>query len=408
MSTFDCSYFLGDWQGFEVEKVLRVDAVSGIRPQVWIRLRPQRGDIPLCSVCGQMVPHVHEYVERRIRDLPIFEFKVLLFVKIRRIACSTCGKVIERIPWLERYSRHTKRLAASVASMCKFATIKDTAEYYDLDRKTVKAIDKEYLIEHLPTMDLSGLEIIAMDEFAIEKGHQYATVVIDPRRKQVLWIGRGRTRESVHPFFELLGEENCRKIKAVAMDMNASFEQEVWEHCPNAKIVYDLFHVVAKYGREVIDRVRVDEANRLRNDKKARQVVKGSRWLLLKNQENLTREKDRIRLKELLEANKQLALVYVLKADLKQLWQFTNPWDARRFWKEWLAKAYDSEIRPLILFAKRLKPYIAGVISHCKYRLHTSILEGINNKIKVIKRRAYGYRFCKMFCVNGILVKSYP
>ena len=127
-----------------------------------------------------------------------------------------------------------------------------------------------------------------MDEFAIQKGHRYATVIVEPACKRVLWVGRGRSREDVRPFFQKLGPEGCRQLQAVAMDMTTAYEQEVKAWCPQAQIVYDLFHVVAKYGREVIDRVRVDQANKLRPDRLARKLLKSSRWLLLKNRENVT------------------------------------------------------------------------------------------------------------------------
>lgn len=140
--------------------------------------------------------------------------------------------------------------------------------------------------------------------------------MIDPTCKRVLWVGRGRAREDVRPFFELLGPQRCGGVLAVAMDMNAAYDLEVRRHCPGAEVVYDLFHVVAKYGREVVDRVRVDEANRLRDDKPARKVIKGSRWLLLRNRENIEKEQDRVRLDELLAANRALMKVYVLKDDL--------------------------------------------------------------------------------------------
>jgi len=176
------------------------------------------------------------------------------------------------------------------------------------------------------------------------------------------------------------------------MDMNSAYIEEVQDQCPGAEIVYDLFHVVAKYGREVIDRVRVDEANRLRGDKKARKVVKSSRWLLLRNYENIQKEQDRVRLAELLEANQALATVYVLKDDLKHLWDYSHVGYARRFWEQWYCRARDSGIEPLKKFATKLKEYLQGILAHCRWPLHTSVLEGINNKIKVIKRMAYGFR----------------
>jgi transposase len=296
------------------------------------------------------------------------------------------------LDWLEPYARVTRRLAESVARMCQVLPIKHVAEYFALSWDTVKAIDKAYLNRTLGPVDLSGVEVIGMDEFAIQRGHRYATLVVEIHTKRVLWIGRGRSREEVRPFFVLLGPEGCRNLQAVVMDMNSTHDLEVQAHCPQAEVVYDLFHVVAKYGREVIDRVRVDEANRLKGDKRGRQIVKRSRWLLLKNPENLTRAEDRVRLKELLDANRSLMKVYLLKDDLKELWNYRSTHHARRFWLGWYNRAVRSRVEPLRRFARRLKGYLPGILAHCRWPLHTSLLEGINNKIKVLKRMAYGYR----------------
>ena len=176
------------------------------------------------------------------------------------------------------------------------------------------------------------------------------------------------------------------------MDMNAAYAEEIHMHCPNAQVVYDLFHVVAKYGREVIDRVRVDEANRLRHDRPARRLVKGSRWLLLRNPGNITRVDDQVRLSELLEANRALLTVYLLKDDLKSLWDYRHSGYATRFWQQWYRRAIRSRIAPLKTFARNLKRYLPGILAHCRWPLGTNLIEGINNKIKVIKRMAYGFR----------------
>ena len=159
------------------------------------------------------------------------------------------------------------------------------------------------------------------------------------------------------------------------MDMNTAFDLEVKAHCPQARVVYDLFHVVAKYGREVIDRVRVDEANRLCNDRPARRVIKQSRWLLLRNPENLKEDGQRIRLDELLAANHALATVYVMKAGLKALWDAQTGWAWRRAWKDWLAQAKESGIESLARFAKRLSGYWRGILSRVRWPMHTGQLE---------------------------------
>jgi transposase len=176
------------------------------------------------------------------------------------------------------------------------------------------------------------------------------------------------------------------------MDMNGAYAQEVRQHCPNAQIVYDLFHVAAKYGLEVIDRVRIDEAARLDHDHSARKVIKDSRWLLLRNKENIPGPEERIRLRELLAANKRICTVYILKDDLKHLWMYRSIAAATRLWKQWYRRAMSSRIVPLQRFAKRLAMYIQGILAHCQWPIGTNLIEGINNKIKVIKRMAYGFR----------------
>jgi transposase len=286
----------------------------------------------------------------------------------------------------------TKRLAESVARLCEVLPILDVAEHFHLGWDAVKRIHKEALRDSVPPIQLGDLEVLAIDEFAIQKGHRYATVVINPRSRKVLWVGRGRGREDVRKFFDCIGQEGKRRIRAVVMDMSGAYANEVREQCPHAEIVYDQFHVVAKYAREVVDRVRVDEANRVGTDRKSRKWIKGSRWLLLRNRSNLASAEDRTRLTELLKANRNLLKVYLLKDDLKHLWDYKYPGAARRFWKAWKHRACCSRLEPLRKFAKKLEPYIEGIITHCRWPFHTSVLEGINNKIKVIKRMAYGYR----------------
>jgi transposase len=233
-----------------------------------------------------------------------------------------------------------------------------------------------------------------MDEFALHRGHRYATVVADAQTRQVLWVGVGRSRVSVRPFFRLLGQY-CHQVEAMDMDMdmdmNTAYDLEVKQHCPQAEVVYDLFHVVAKFGREVIDRVRVDQANLVRRDKPQRRLIKSSRWLLLKNRNRLNPDQQ-IRLDELLMANRQLWVVYLVKDQLKELWRARSVGEAFLLWRELWRMALESGVEPLIRFFKNLRPYLRGILASAKYPLNTSVLEGMNNKIKVIKRKAYGYR----------------
>lgn len=391
MTNSELTALLGGWEGYAIESVERREEEGCEKPQLRITLSPVPGMTMTCSGCGQKRLTLHDVYERPIRELPIFDAECVLLVKRRRVACPDCGPKLEELSWLQKYARVTRRLAESVARLCRVLPVKQVAEYFGLSWGTVKDIDKATLLEEFGEPDLTGIEQIAIDEFAIQKGHRYATVIIEPTTRRVLWIGRGRGREDIRPFFKLLGEEGCRRLKACAMDMSAAYANELKENCPQAEIVYDLFHVIVKYGREVIDRVRVDEANRLKSDKAARKIIKGSRWLLLRNRKNVSPD-DRVKLDELLSANRKLLKVYVLKDDLKHLWDYTYRGAAERFWNAWYRRAIYSRIEPLKKFARNLKEYIPGILSHCRWPLHTSALEGINNKIKVIKRNAYGFR----------------
>jgi len=389
MAAAQCIERLGGWEGYKL--VSQVEEVRGGKRWCVLELAPRRRWRRRCSGCDQLSASVHDQEVRRVRDLPIFETPVELVVPRLRLACPRCGPKLEALDWLEPYARVTSRLAASVAKLCKVMSVRHVAAIYGLAWSTVKLIDLRHLQRELGPPRLDNVEVIGMDEFAIQKGHRYATVIVEPYRKAVLWVCRGRGRLDVRPFFEQLGPLGRQRLRAAVMDMNAAYAEEVRYHCPNAEIVYDLFHVVARYGREVIDRVRVDEANRLRHDRPARKLVKGSRWLLLRNHDNLVDE-DRIRLSELLAANRHLTTVYLMKDELKALWDYRHIGYATRFWQRWRHRAMRSRIPALKRFAQNLQKMIPGVLAHCRYPLGTNLIEGINNKIKVIKRMAYGFR----------------
>ncbi len=379
------------WEGFEPVQHTPVD------PQTLrIRLQARADKVPRCSRCGRPVRQIHDVSWRQVRERDLFSYRVWLEVPVRRLRCPDCGPSLERIPWLAGRRALTVAMVRWVEALTMLLPVAHVARLLGLHWHTVKAIDHQRLARELPAPDLSRVRRLVMDEFALHKGHRYATVAICADTQQVLWIGEGRSREAVRPFFAWLGERVCQQIEAVAMDMNTAMDLEVQRHCPNAAVVYDLFHVVAKFGREVIDRVRVDQANQLRQQRPARQVVKRSRWLLLRNHANLSADQA-LQLRELLAANTPLMTVYVLKTQLKELWYAPSEREARRRWTQWYRLAMDSGLKPLIVFARRLQPYLAGIVASARYHLHTSVLEGMNNRIKVIKRMAYGYRDSEYF-----------
>jgi transposase len=400
MAYDEITALLGGWPGFEIHAVTREPGgtASGA-PQITIALAALPNVARYCSRCGRRATQVHDTTVRRVRELPILDAETWLLLPHARVECPTCGPTVEALPWLDRYARMTKRFAESVARLAQVLPIKQVAEWFALSWDTVQAIDRAALEARLGPIDLSQVRRIAIDEFAIQKGHRYATVVVEPETRRVLWVGRGRGRDDLRPFFELLGPTGCAALEVAVMDMSEAFELETRQHCPGVRIVYDLFHVVSKYGREVIDRVRVDETNRIArargpNDQRTRarrRVIKGTRWLLLRNKITL-RATDRVRLQEVLAANRHLWVVYVLKDALKQLWRYTYVGAATRAWREWYGWAVRSRIPALVAFARNLKPKLPGILAHCRFPLHTSVLEGINNKIKVLKRMAYGFR----------------
>ena len=391
MSKEDYKDVLGEWQGHHFGSVERICADDGSM-ELWIELIPDRGTPMICSECGRSGEKVHDAVERWVQDLPVFEMVTRLLVHRRRVACAHCGPKLEALSWLAPYARVTQRLARSVAELCSVMSLRHVAQHYGLHWDTVKTIHKRTLERQFAKVPLPEVETIVMDEFALHKGRRYATVIMDPTRKQVLWVGRGNGRESICPFFEALGDEGRRRLKAVAMDMSPAFEREVRFQCPHARIVFDLFHVVAKYGKEVIRRVRVDEAKRLDKSNPMRKVIRSANWLLLRKRKNISSCQDRITLKEILRANRRLSVLYLLSEELKHLWDYKYEKAAKRSWEQWYSRAIRSRIEPLKRFARRMKQRVDGILAHSKWPLHTSLLEGVNNKIKVIKRMAYGFR----------------
>ena len=375
------------WEGHCVESYSELPDGSLV-----LKLTEDSETLARCGCCRESCVLVHERRRRRVRERDWFDRRVWLDVPIRRMDCHHCGaRVVEHISWLDSRSRVTHRLRAWIEALTQLLPIAHVAKLTGLNWHTIKEIDHRRLEQLHGEFVANDVRRLVMDEFALHKGHRYATVVMDADRMRVLWVGEGNSRESIRPFFELLGPERCQQIEAVAMDMNTAFDLEVRQHCPHAEVVYDLFHVVARFGREVVDRVRVDQANALRDQPAVRKVIKRSRWLLLRNRDNL-KDDQGVRLDELLAANTPLATVYLLKTELKEIWFAPSVREGAQRWRRWYRMAIDSQLAPAIQFAKRLKKYLRGILASAIYRMNSSILEGVNNKIKVIKRMAYGFR----------------
>lgn len=272
-------------------------------------------------------------------------------------------------------------------------TIEDISHNLGMSWNTVKDIEKTYLKRHFSRPDLTGVRYIAIDEFAVSKGHEYMTVIMDLDSKRVLYVGKGRSQESLQKFWKRVKKNNVL-IQAVAMDMWPAYISSVTNNCPGADIVFDHFHIVKMLNKK-LDEIRRD----LYRDEKEynkRDVLKGTRWLLLKNNDNLT-DRAKERLEDALEVNKPLASAYYLKEELKLLWAQVSLDKALDFLESWVAKAYETGLFKLREFANTLMAHRSGIINWYKHYISTGPLEGLNNKIKVLKRKAYGYRDMEFF-----------
>jgi transposase len=402
---------VGGWEGFEIvrwttDDTLAPDALGLPAPRITIELRPAADAVKRCSRCGTPVEAVHDITDRRVRDLPLMAYDVWLTFPQVRLRCPRCGPTVEDIPWLDRYQRMTKRLAETLARLAQVLPLTQVAALYHVSWDTVKQIDKRALAARLgplDTSDLSAVRRIAIDEFALRRGQRYATLVVDVDTKRVVWVHRGRDADALSGFFAALGPDGRARIQAVVIDLARPYVKAVRTHCPQAAIVYDLFHALARYTADVLDRVRMDEANRIARPSRHHHRLRaenlrrfltgtGVRWLLLRDRSNLRSPAEHVRLEELLAANRPLFIVYVLKEDLRSLWRLRDPAVARHDWQSWYARACESGIPALVRFANRLALAAEYIINHAVHPLHTSLLEGINNKIKVMKRMAYGYR----------------
>lgn len=325
--------------------------------------------------------------------------RVWLNYHYRKVECTRCGGFpVEDLGIADPGGpRVTRRFARYVYDLCRLLPIKQVAELLELDWKTVKAIDKRGLQEEFSETDYAGLRYLAVDEISYKKHHHYLTIVLDFETGRVVWVGKDRKAKTLDPFFANMPGFVRDSIEAVAMDMWEPYKQAVQKWCPQAAIVHDPFHIIANYSR-VIDEVRREEVRQAQSEESKR-YVKGTRWILLKNAENLT-EKQVPRLKELLDANENLYKVYVLKDDLKAIWDHTDRVEMATALSDWCLRAREADLEPLDKFVDMLKGHVEGILNHADYPIHTGRLEGINNKIKVLKRQAYGFRDLEYFALK--------
>ena len=329
---------------------------------------------------------------RHARDLPAAAFRVVLEFEVRRVACPACGTVKrERLDFLADNPRFTKRFAYYVGRRCRQASIRDVAKELKLDWDTVKILEMQYMWAQIARAGTPGPRAIGVDEISVRKRHTYRIVVSDLDRKRPIWFGGDdRSELSMAQFYEWLGPEKSARIRLIVMDMWKPFRNVARQRAPQAAILFDKFHIMRHLG-EALDKVRKAEYARLRG--KDRRFIKGQKYTLLSHRDSLTLD-GRRSLELLLAANKRLNTAYVLKESFGELWNYRREGWARRFFDNWRASLKWQRLKPYEQFAAMIERHWDGIAAYCRPENKVSLgfVEGLNNKIRVCQRRAYGLK----------------
>ena len=349
-----------------------------------------------CSGCGSPQVLSRGQVVRRFRSLPIGGRATFVVLPIPRVECQACGVVRQvKVHFADPRRSYTSCFERYALELGRRMTIRDVAVHLGVGWDLIKDIQKRDLSRRFAKPKLKHLRSIAIDEIAIGKGHRYLTLVLDLETGAVVFVGDGKAGDALKPFWKRLRPSGA-KIKAVAMDMSAAYRGAVATNLRKAKIVFDRFHVVKLFNEKLSDLRRglYHEAT----DVLHKEVLKGTRWLLLKNRENLDTAKDeKKRLEEALALNKPLATAYYMKEDLRRFWEQPGKRFATNFLDGWIRRAMASGIRMLQQMAKTLALYRSGLLAYYDVMITSGPMEGTNNKIKTMKRQAYGFRDREFF-----------
>lgn len=351
----------------------------------------------VCPKCGGRHLVKNGYRLRDFIGLPIGGKKTKIRMKVQRYKCKNenCDyDQQENIPFATGRRSYTHRFANYVVDLLKAMTLKDTANLLNITWDTVKDIHLNYLERHYSSPSLKGVDCIGIDEFAVRKGHIYKTIVVDLRTGRILYVGEGKGVDALDKFWKRVKKMDVH-IKYIATDLSAAFISSVYENCPDAIHVFDHFHVV-KLMNDKLDDIRRVQYSMEKNINK-RKVLKGTRYLLLKNGADIFDKVYKTRLDNALDLNKPLSQAYYLKEQLKEIWTQTNKQEAEEVLEDWIKQAKESKITHLINMANTLSAYRTGILAWYDCYISTGKVEGINNKIKVMKRIAYGFRDEKYF-----------
>jgi transposase len=367
---------------------------SSDHKSIEIAVRPRKGSGAVCSRCHQPAPGYDQLSERRFEFIPFWGFLVFLLYSMRRVDCRRCeAVVVEEVPWADGKRTLTRAYMLFLARWARRLSWKETAEAFRTSWEKVFDAVEHVVTFGLEHRKLGAVDAIGVDEIQYAKGHKYLTLVyqIDVDVTRLLWVGKERTIESFQRFFTTIGEEVASKIVFVCSDMWEPYLKVIREKCSDALHILDRFHIVAKMN-QALDDVRAEEARRMKQEG-FHPVLKKSRWLLLKRQENLT-GKQRFRLRDLLRYNLKSVRAYLLKEAFQQLWDYNSPAWAGKFLDEWCRHVMRSRIEPMKKIARTLRRHRELILNyfHAQKLLSSGVVEGLNNKAKVTMRRSYGFR----------------
>ena len=379
------------YHAFGVSRDYQYHATEYKNNAIYLKLKSISLKNVKCPHCGGT--HVIKYgvIHRNIHNLPIGAKRTFLTLTIQRYECKDCNKVFQAdIPFTHGNVSYTYRFSRYILDLLRLgATIKDVSKHLGVGWDMVKDIHKRYLKRKYSHPDISKIKRIGIDEFAVRKGHVYKTIVVDLDTGRIIHVGDGKGSDSLTAFWKRVKRLGI-KIELVTSDMSAAYISSVMENAPDAIHVYDKFHVVEKVT-EAVDKVRRSLWNQEKDEEK-RKVIKGSRWLLLTKDKDKFDDYAKNRLENILQTNEPLYKAYYLKEDLDQIWAQPNKEEAEKQLQYWCNRAHESKLPAMMKVANMLLARRTGILAWYDCKVTNAILEGTNNKVKVLKRKAYGYR----------------
>lgn len=363
---------------------------------------------PRCGKCGRRAPGYDRRPARRWRHLGLGRCWVWLRYAPRRVKCAQCGVRVEQVPWARLESVFTTDFEELTAYLAQTMDKTAVTKLMGINWRTVGTIVDRVVAERLDTARLTGLRRIGVDDFSYRKRHRYLTTVVDHDQRRVIWAQPGRSAETLGAFFDALGAEGTAGLEQVTMDMAGGYIKAVRERAPQAEIIFDRFHVQSLVS-DAVDEVRRAQVREFKGTEGAA-FIKGSRYALLKNPWNLE-HKEKEKLAAIQKTNRPLYRAYLLKETLAHALDYKQPKRARRALDGWLAWASRCRLAPIVKAARTIKKHKEGILAYIKSRLTNGIVEGFNNRIRMVARRAFGFHSPEpliamiYLCCGGIQLK---